>query len=84
MLKIRLQRGGRKHDPSFRVVISDSRRSAKSGKSLEILGSYDARKKEPRLKGERIGYWLSKGAQVSDTVRNLLKDAKIIAAKKKK
>jgi len=48
------------------------------------LASYDARKKEPRLKGERIGYWLSKGAQVSDTVRNLLKDAKIIAAKKKK
>ena len=83
MIVIRLQRVGRKNDPSFRVVIMDSRKSAKSGKVIEIVGSYDARKKQkPALKGERISYWLSQGGKASDTVHNLLVDAKIITGKK--
>ncbi|NTV44470.1 MAG: 30S ribosomal protein S16 [Candidatus Yonathbacteria bacterium] len=82
MLNIRLQRVGRKHDPSFRVVVVDSRYAAKSGKALEILGTYNARFGEPTFKADRIKEWISKGAQVSGTVTNLLIDAKIIEGKK--
>ena len=82
MLKIRLQRVGRKHDPSFRVVVVDSRYAAKSGKALEILGTYNARFGEPTFKAERVKEWIGKGAQVSGTVTNLLIDAKIIDGKK--
>ncbi|MDP3052222.1 MAG: 30S ribosomal protein S16 [bacterium] len=83
MLKIRLQRIGRKHDPSFRIVLTDSRRGPKSGVCSEILGSYDARKGKPQLKSERIKYWLLKGVQVSETVHNLLVDAHIIEGAKR-
>ena len=83
MLKIRLQRVGRKHDPSFRVVLVDSRRAAKSGSFLDILGSYNAREKgEFKLKGDKIKEWIAKGAQVSDTVHNLLISERIITGKK--
>ena len=43
MLKIRLQRVGRKHEPAFRLVLTDSKNSTKSGKFLEVLGSHDFR-----------------------------------------
>jgi small subunit ribosomal protein S16 len=80
---IRLQRVGRKNDPSFRVVVTDSRKDSQSGKFLEVVGSYDARKKaEAQIKAERVKYWLSVGAQASGTVRNLLVDAKIVAGPK--
>lgn len=83
MLKIRLQRVGRKHEPVFRVVLTDSQNGPKSGKFLEILGSYDARDKNTtKFDADRISYWLSKGAQPSDTIHNLLIDQKIIEAKK--
>lgn len=82
MLTIRLQRVGRKNDPSFRVVVTDSRNSTKSGKFIEVVGSYDARKGEPQLKAERIQYWLSKGAKTSDTVHNLLVSKSIISSSK--
>jgi small subunit ribosomal protein S16 len=72
MLMIRLQRVGKKHQPNYRLVLLDSRRAAKSGSVLEILGSYNPQKGEPRLKTEEIKKWISKGAQVSETVRNLL------------
>lgn len=83
MLKIRLQRVGKKHDPSFRVVLTDSRKGPQSGAFLEILGNYNAQKGEPQLKGERIKHWITKGAQASDTVHNLLLKLKIIEGKKK-
>lgn len=82
MLMIRLQRVGRKNDPSFRVVLTDSRNSTKSGKFLEVLGSYDARQGKPQLEGEKIKAWMAKGAQISDTMNNLLIGAKIIEGKK--
>ena len=83
MLKIRLQRVGRKHEPKFRLVLTDSKNSTKSGRSLEILGNYDSRHGEDSVfKAEKITYWISKGAQVSDTVHNLLIDKKIITGKK--
>lgn len=79
---IRLQRTGRKHEPTFRVVLTDSHNSAKSGRFHEVLGSYDARKGDPILNGERITYWIGKGAKASGTVHNLLISHKIITGKK--
>ena len=82
MLIIRLQRVGRKNDPSFRIVLTDSRRAPKSGGFLEILGSYDARKGEPQFKAGRVKYWLSQGVKTSGTVHNLLVGAKLASGAK--
>jgi len=85
MLKIRLLRVGRKHDPSFRLVAVDSRRAPQSGGYLENLGFYDAcdkTKKNLQINEERIKYWLSKGAQTSDTVHNILISEGVIKGKK--
>ena len=82
MLNIRLQRVGRKNDPSFRVIVTDSKWKPKTGKFLEILGSYDARKGKPVINVERAKHWLSVGAQASGTVHNMLVDLKAVAAKK--
>ncbi len=83
MLKIRLQRIGRKNDPSFRVVLTDSKNSAKSGKFLEIVGTYNPKNGEKAFKTERIKHWLEKGAKLSDTVHNFLVDRKVVTGKKK-
>ena len=84
MLKIRFQRIGRKNDPSFRAVLTDSKNSTKSGKFLEILGTYNPRAKDVKrtLNAERIKYWLSQGAKCSDTMHNFLVHDKVIAGKK--
>lgn len=78
MLKIRLKRVGRKNDPSFRLIVTDSRRAAKAAKEVEILGNYDARKGEPEINAERVKHWLAVGAQTSATAHNLLLRKKII------
>jgi small subunit ribosomal protein S16 len=79
MLKIRLQRTGRKHEPTFRVVLTKQQNSTKSGNVLEILGNYDPRRnEETQLKAERIQYWISQGAQPSDTLHNLLVKQSVI------
>lgn len=72
MLKIRLQRVGRKHEPLFRLVLTDSQNGPKSGKFLEILGSFDARNEKAEINSDRVQYWHSKGAQFSPTMNNLL------------
>jgi small subunit ribosomal protein S16 len=84
MLMIRLQRVGRVHEPTFRVVLVDSKRSTKSGQALEVLGNHDTRKAKnnSNVDGDRIKYWISKGAQLSDTMRNLLISKKVITGKK--
>lgn len=82
MLMIRLQRVGRKNQPSFRLVLTDSKNAAKSGKFLEILGSHNYRKEDTVLKGDRINHWIKMGAQVSDSANNLLVANKIISGKK--
>ena len=82
MLKIRLQRIGRKNDPSFRAVLTDSKNSTKSGKFLEILGTYNPKAGEKNLLTDRIKYWMSKGAKTSDTVHNFLVHDKVIEGKK--
>lgn len=82
MLKIRLQRVGRKNDPSFRIVVMPSQKDSQSGKFIEILGAYNARRGRPQVKAERVKHWLGMGAQVSGTVHNILIDQKVIAGKK--
>jgi small subunit ribosomal protein S16 len=81
---IRLQRVGRKHEPTFRLVLTDSKNGPKSGKYVEVLGSYDPRRenKIEQFKIEKIKYWISKGAKLSDTVHNFLVSKKVIAGKK--
>lgn len=83
MLKIRLQRVGRKHIPTFRVVLTDSKNSTKSGRSLEVLGSYDPRDDKAKIiDADRVKYWISKGAKPSDTLHNFLVHTKVIEGKK--
>ena len=75
-VKIRMKRVGAKNKPVFRIVVADSR-SPRDGKFIEELGTY-----LPRQKGdnftmdlERAKYWLSKGAQPSETVASIIKKA---------
>ncbi|MDP2789092.1 MAG: 30S ribosomal protein S16 [bacterium] len=82
MLKIRLQRIGRKNDPSFRVVLTDSKNSTKSGKFLEILGTYNPKAGNKTFANEQIKYWMSKGAKLSDTMHNFLVHEKVVEGKK--
>ena len=82
VINIRLQRRGRKNDPSFRVVVVDSKKKPKTGNYLEMVGSYDPRVDRVEIKGDRVLHWLKNGAQASDTVHNLLVSQKIIDAKK--
>jgi len=83
MLVIRLTRVGKKNQPAYRVVLTEKGNPVK-GKFIEILGSYNPRLKAKAFKADRIKYWLSKGAQASPTVHNLLVSEKIIEAKKVK
>ena len=71
MLKIRLQRTGKKNSPSYRIVLCEHT-SPPQGKFIEILGHYNPRLKQKGFKKNRVQYWISKGAQVSPTVHNLL------------
>ena len=82
MLAIRLLRTGRKNDAQFRVVLTDSKNSAKSGKFKEILGSYVPKADLVTFKTDRVLYWISQGAQTSQTVNNFLVHQKIIEGKK--
>ena len=82
MLVMRLQRVGRKNDPSFRVIVTEKERAAKAGRFIELVGFYNPRTKNSDLKAERIGYWLSQGVQPSGTIHNLLVSKNIIQAPK--
>ena len=82
MLTIRLSRVGRKNDPSFRVIVVESKRKPQPGNYLENVGSYDPRVDRVELKADRIKHWISMGATVSDTVHNLLVSQKVIDGKK--
>lgn len=83
MLKVRLQRVGRRNDPAYRAVVTQSTRSAKSGRNLEIVGSHHPGQDKTELDGERITYWIGKGAQVSDTLYNLLIKKGVLSGKKR-
>jgi small subunit ribosomal protein S16 len=78
MVKIRMARGGRKNRPIYTIVATNSR-SPRDGQFLEKLGQYDPKAAETLkyVNVEGIKTWLSKGAQLSDTLKSLLKVNKI-------
>ena len=73
MLAIRLARVGARKQPHYRVVVIDKER-ARNGRFVEIVGTYNPRTNPANidLNRERIQYWLSKGAQPSDTVQRII------------
>ena len=76
-VSIRLRREGAKNRPYYKVVVADSR-SPRDGKFIEVIGTYDPKRPghNSSLNVERAEYWISKGAQPSDTVRSLIKKNK--------
>lgn len=71
MLKIRLKRCGRKHKPSYRLVLIPSR-SRRDGKAIEEFGFYNPFTKELKFDKDRVILRIQQGAQPSDTVRSFL------------
>ena len=80
-VRIRLKRIGAKNNPVFRIVVADSR-SPRDGKFIEEIGTYWPEKRSDNfnIKLERADYWVSKGAQPSETVSSFLKKARKSAA----
>lgn len=72
MIAIRLTRFGRKKAPFYRIVATDSGKR-QGGVVLEVLGTWKPAKKELKVKSEELKVWVSKGAQVSPAVKELLK-----------
>ncbi|MDE2041201.1 MAG: 30S ribosomal protein S16 [Patescibacteria group bacterium] len=85
MLTIRLQRTGRSHEPTFRVVLTDSKNGPKSGKYLKNFGWYDTRLKNDAAKQldvAEIKKYVANGAKLSVTMHNFLINQKVIEGKK--
>jgi len=72
MLRIRLQRTGKRNQATFRVVVAEHSKPAK-GKFVEILGHHNPRSKETVIKKDRVDHWISKGAKPSPRVEALIK-----------
>jgi ribosomal protein S16 len=83
MLTIRLQRIGRTNEAAFRVVLTESKNAAKSGKFKEILGYYTLKSDKIELNKDRIQELLKNGVQVSDTAHNIFVTHGIKDGKKK-
>ena len=82
MLAIKLQRVGRKHQPSYRLVVAE-RRSKMAAPPVEDLGSYHPVSKATAINKDRVSYWIGMGAQPTVTVHNLLIAQGVISGKKK-
>lgn len=80
-VRIRLRRVGTKNVPVYRIVVADGR-SPRDGRFIENIGTYDPQKATQNYKIdlERAKFWMSKGAQPSDTVRSILKKAERVGA----
>jgi small subunit ribosomal protein S16 len=78
MVKIRLTRGGAKKRPFYHIIVTDSR-SARDGRNIERVGFYNpvaaGNEKQVELNTERVQYWIGQGAQMTDKVANLYKQA---------
>ena len=83
-VRIRLTRVGAKKQPSYRVVVADAR-SARDSRAIETIGHYNPRTEpiELNIDAEKATAWLAKGAQPSDTVLRLFRNAGIVPAEKK-
>jgi len=75
-VKIRLKKMGTKRKPHFKIIVCDRSRS-RNARALEELGFYDPSKNPPLIKinKDRASYWKSVGAQMSDTVKSIVKQA---------
>lgn len=82
MLMIRFQRTGRTNDPAFRIVLLEKARAAKDGNIVEQLGTYNPRSKALTLNEAHVKEWIAKGAQPTDSIRNLLITKGILEGKK--
>lgn len=82
MLMIRFQRTGRTNDPSFRIAVLEKARAAKAGSIVELLGTYNPKSKALTLNEEHVKEWIAKGAQPTDSIRNLLITKGVIEGKK--
>lgn len=82
MLMMRLQRVGRKNDPSYRIVVTDKRTGPKSDKHVDRLGSYNPKMNHVQIDAAKAKEWLAKGVQPSGTVHNILVSQKIVDSKK--
>jgi small subunit ribosomal protein S16 len=83
MLAIKLARRGKRNQPFFRLIVQEKARDP-FGTFLENLGNWDSRTKKGEFKKERIVHWISKGAQPTPSVNNLLINQGIITGSKKK
>ncbi len=77
---IRLRREGTRNSPYYKIVVTD-KRSPRDGKFIEIIGNYDPKKTGANYKVDlgRIDHWVKNGAQMSDTVRSIVKKARTAA-----
>ncbi|MCA9386649.1 30S ribosomal protein S16 [Candidatus Dojkabacteria bacterium] len=82
MVRMRLTRVGRKNNPAYRVVVTP-KREKRDSRAIEYLGHFSPMSKVLELNKERIEYWLSVGAQPSETVKRLLIKEKILKEDKK-
>jgi small subunit ribosomal protein S16 len=83
MLTIRFARVGKKNRPQFKIMLQEHT-IAPGGTHVEILGSYDPHLKKAVLQEERIKYWVSQGAKVSDTAYNLFLKQGVLTGEKRK
>jgi small subunit ribosomal protein S16 len=79
LVTIRLARIGSKKRPYYRIVVIDKRR-ARNGRFLEVVGQYNpiANPVQMEVNAERAQYWLSKGAEPSETVRSILRQKELV------
>jgi len=83
MLTIRLQRTGKKNQADFRIVLAEKEMPAQK-KFVEILGSYNPRKKSFQVKEDRVKYWIGQRVEMSETVHNLMVTKGFVEGKKVK
>lgn len=83
MLKIILSRTGKKKQAFFKILVTQKEKDP-WGNYLENLGNYNPRSKALEIKADRVKYWISKGAEPSDTVWNMLVTKGIVEGKKTK
>jgi small subunit ribosomal protein S16 len=74
-VRIRLKRTGTRNCACFRIVVCDAR-SSRDGRAIETIGFYDPRQNDEKVNVERADYWVSNGAQPSETVADIIKRAK--------
>ncbi len=83
MLTIRFARVGKRNHAQFKIMLQEHT-IAPGGRHVEVLGSYNPHSKEAVIKEDRVKYWVSKGAQMSDTAYNLFVKKGVVSGDKRK